>query len=126
MTTFRQSEFLNEEQVERWNHYLAEVPMLKTAVEVLNKINKAGFHAYIVGGCVRDIILGHNPHDVDIATNMPMETILKHFPSVHDIGKSKDFGIVVVVYGGHQFEVAQFRTDNYMRPKTVRKILPST
>lgn len=105
-------EYITEERSDkqRWNDYLSKNSMLKAAVKVLNKIEKAGFHALIVGGSVRDIILGHNPHDVDIATNMPMDKLEKIYKT-HDIGKSKDFGIVVVKEGGHMFEVAQYRKD---------------
>lgn len=100
----------NTDDKKRWNDYLKTNGMLKASVKILNDISKKGYKAYIVGGSVRDIILGHNPHDVDIATNMPMEQLEKMYKT-YDIGKSKDFGIVVVNVGGHQFEIAQFRQD---------------
>lgn len=80
-------------------------------VKILNKLNKKGFKAYIVGGSVRDIVLGDmKPHDVDIATNASMDDLSKLF-KLYDIGKSKDFGVVIVKEGGFQFEVTQFRED---------------
>jgi tRNA nucleotidyltransferase/poly(A) polymerase len=79
-------------------------------MKLMTTINKKKYRAYIVGGAVRDIVLGIQPKDIDIATNMPIEELQKVW-RIHDIGKSKDFGIVVVVDGGSRFEVAQFRTD---------------
>jgi len=100
-----------KEMLKQWQKYVSENPELKAAVKVLHKIEKSGHRAYIVGGSVRDIVLGElKPNDIDIATNAPM-TLLDRLFKTHDIGKSKDFGIVVVREGGHQFEVAQFRQD---------------
>jgi tRNA nucleotidyltransferase/poly(A) polymerase len=98
------------EQLKDWAHYIASNAELSAAVRILDKINKAGYKAYIVGGAVRDIILGTPSHDYDIATNMPIEQLADMY-KIHDIGKSKDFGIVVIRDGGHSFEVAQFRQD---------------
>jgi len=116
--------YLNEESaLDRWDEYIQSNPMLYSAVQVLKKINKKGFKSYIVGGGVRDIILGDDLHDVDIATNIPIDEIYNTFDKVFDIGKSKDFGIVVVKYGGYDYEVAQFRTDgqylNGRRPEDI-------
>jgi tRNA nucleotidyltransferase/poly(A) polymerase len=108
-------------QAKGWDEYLSRVPILRLGVEILSTLEKYG-RAYIVGGCVRDIILGKTPDDIDIATNAPIDTIEKLFPS-HDIGKNKEFGIVVITYKGHNFEIAQFRTDSYVKPKTVRRII---
>jgi len=99
-----------KEALKDWNKYVKGNKMLNSAVKILQKIDKKGYKAYIVGGVVRDIILGQEPHDVDVATNMPMDEISKLWKT-YDIGKSKDFGIVVVKEGGFQFEVAQFRND---------------
>ena len=99
-----------KEQLKDWHRYASKNPLLKNAVKIMKKINKKGYPAYIVGGAVRDIVLGVEPKDVDLATSMPMEELQKVW-RVHDIGKSKDFGIVVVVEGGSRYEVAQFRTD---------------
>lgn len=108
----RFNSFINEDtnDKQRWNDYLSSNSMLKSAVKVLNDINKKGYKAYIVGGSVRDFILGKEPHDVDIATNCPIDTLSKMYKT-YDIGKSKDFGIVTVNVGGHQYEIAQFRQD---------------
>lgn len=107
------SKFLISEAIEAfkdWNIYIRRNKMLQNAVTVLKTITKKGYRAYIVGGAVRDITLGLQPHDVDIATNMPIEEIGKVW-KVADIGKSKDFGIVIIKEGGTVFEIAQFRQD---------------
>jgi len=101
-------------------------PMYSAAVKVLNRIeSELSEKAYIVGGCVRDIIMGKEPKDVDIASSADPEQISQIFKT-HDIGKSKDFGIVVVQQDGFSFEVAQFRedgeyTDN-RRPDSVKAV----
>ena len=92
MISFKQF-LLLESQLQDWDRYVSSNPMLKAAVEVLDILSRYG-KAYIVGGCVRDIVLGSDPHDVDIATNVPMEKVEELFKS-NDIGKNKSFGIVV-------------------------------
>lgn len=96
--------------------------IMKVAREILIKIESFGYTAVIVGGCVRDLILGEEPHDVDIATNCPMSLLENNFNTCGDIGKNKDFGIIIIEHKGFRFEVAQFRTENYRIPKIVEKI----
>lgn len=112
------------EQLKDWNLYIRRNKELASAVEVLKKIEKSGYKAFIVGGSVRDIVLGNlKPHDVDLATNMPMEELAKLYKT-YNIGKSKDYGIVVVKQGGFDFEIANFRQDGtYVdgrRPESVQ------
>ena len=80
----------------------------RSAIELMGSIRSAGYHACIVGGTVRDLILGEIVKDVDIATDMPIDLLASRF-GCYDIGKSKQFGLVVVRHGGVPFEVAQFR-----------------
>lgn len=56
-----------------------EIP--KEVISVIKKLNKAGFDAYIVGGCVRDFLQGIKPHDWDVTTNAKPEEIQKVFPN---------------------------------------------
>jgi len=111
----RYRKYLNEsvekDIKKRWSKYIKSDNMIKNGVDILNKINSKGYDAYIVGGAVRDLILGDKPHDIDISTNMPIDELDKIFKT-YDIGKSKDFGIVVVNQGGEQFEIAQFRSES--------------
>ncbi|MBI5442332.1 MAG: CCA tRNA nucleotidyltransferase [Deltaproteobacteria bacterium] len=83
-------------------------PQLAAALDILRAIESAGYTALIVGGAVRDRVMGRPAGDLDLATNMPISELATLF-RVHDIGKSKDFGIVAVPHGGYGFEVAQFR-----------------
>lgn len=99
--------------------------LLRNAMSVVHRITDAGYEAYIVGGAVRDLIMENEPHDADIATNMPMDELAKLW-NLYDIGRSKDFGIVAIVQGNHVFEVAQYRQDsNYQngrRPESVESV----
>jgi tRNA nucleotidyltransferase (CCA-adding enzyme) len=119
----RFKEYITEEKLKDWKQYIKKNSELAVGVKILQKINKAGYKAYIVGGPVRDIILGMQPKDIDIATNMPIKELEKIF-KIYDIGKSKDFGIVVAKEGGNDFEIAQFRNDGkYLdgrRPESVK------
>ena len=52
----------------------------KEIKSVIEKLQKAGFEAYVVGGCVRDFLLGKEPKDWDVTTNAKPEEIQKIFP----------------------------------------------
>ena len=126
MKTFKQ--FFEEkqtQQVDNWEKVVSSSDELKAALEILQTINKQGAEALIVGGAVRDIILGKDPHDVDIATNMDMEKVAELFKSF-DIGRSQDFGIVAVPYKGFTFEIAHYReefgTSDARHPDEVRDV----
>ena len=65
----------------------------KNIQEIIKEMNKAGFEAYIVGGCVRDLLLGKVPKDWDITTNARPDEMLKIFKN----GKyENDFGTVLI------------------------------
>mgnify|MGYP003318695564 FL=1 len=49
------------------------------ALKIVKKLNKEGFEAYLVGGCIRDLLLGYEPKDFDVATNATPEQIQKLF-----------------------------------------------
>ncbi len=104
-------EFLLEaSDIQDWQGYINRIPMLKASIDIMKKLQKHG-DIYIVGGAVRDIISGEKePDDIDLATNVPMNIIEDNFETF-DIGKNKDFGIVVVKHQGFDFEIAQFRKD---------------
>jgi tRNA nucleotidyltransferase/poly(A) polymerase len=103
---------LEEENIKDWESYVKRIPMLKAAIQVMKILKKYG-DIYIVGGAVRDIISGEKePDDIDLATNVPMKIIEDKFLTF-DIGKNKEFGIIVIKYKGFDFEIAQFRSDSY-------------
>lgn len=98
--------------------------MLKLPKDVLNIIRTIeceGFEAYVVGGSIRDLLLGIIPLDWDLASNAPAEKIASFFPESRDTGKR--FGVVNVTVGDVTADVASFRIDgdysDYRRPDAV-------
>lgn len=83
--------------------------LLTKAKEVVKRLSSHGHTAYFAGGWVRDHVMGRDSSDIDIATSATPEEIVALFPKTLQVGLS--FGVVVVVWGGHQFEVATFRRD---------------
>jgi poly(A) polymerase len=79
------------------------------ALEVVRTLRDKGFRAYWAGGCVRDMLMGKEPEDFDIATDAPPEAVLSLFPNALPVGKA--FGVVLVRTHGHNYEVATFRKD---------------
>jgi len=87
---------------------IADLP--KTiAQRIVAQLQQAGFAAFWVGGCVRDFLLGRAPQDFDIATDAKPEQVEKLFRKTIPVGKK--FGVIIVVEGGHQFQVATFRAE---------------
>ncbi|HZE57772.1 MAG TPA: CCA tRNA nucleotidyltransferase [Chthoniobacterales bacterium] len=86
-----------------------ETLMESTAREIARRLRSAGHVAYFAGGCVRDLLSGKPPKDVDIATDARPEVVQKLFPRTYAVGAH--FGVIVVLENGFQFEVATFRSD---------------
>ena len=79
------------------------------ALKIVKKINKSGYEAYLVGGCIRDLLLGYKPKDFDIATNATPEEIKKLFKRSRIIGRR--FKLVHIMFSSRKFiEVATFRS----------------
>ncbi len=79
------------------------------ATEIVRRLQRAGFSAFWVGGCVRDFLLGREPEDYDIATSALPEQIEKLFKRTIPVGRK--FGVMVVLENAHQFQVATFRAE---------------
>lgn len=78
------------------------------AARVVRRLEKAGFQAYLVGGCVRDLLLDKNPKDFDIATSARPEDVRQLFRNCRVIGRR--FRLAHVLFGGGKIvEVATFR-----------------
>jgi len=78
------------------------------SLKILKKLNKSGYETYLVGGCIRDILLGHKPKDFDIATSATPEKIHKLFKRSRIIGRR--FKLVHIMFSARKFiEVATFR-----------------
>lgn len=96
---------------------------MKTSAEfVMETLRTAGFEAFLVGGCVRDMVLGRTPKDFDVTTNATPEQVRPLFDKTTPVGAK--FGVVVVMVEGNQIEVATFRADGAYsdgrRPDEVR------
>ena len=77
--------------------------------EFVNTFNKNGFECYLIGGCVRDLILGYEIYDYDFATNAKPEEVMKLFRRVIPTGIKH--GTVTVLVKDLEFEVTTFRSD---------------
>lgn len=80
------------------------------AREIVENLQKRGFTSYLVGGCVRDLLVGIHPKDYDIATNASPNEVKRTIPQSYIIGKR--FRLVLVKRRQHQFEVATFRRES--------------
>lgn len=91
------------------------------ALPILEKIRKAGYEAYFVGGSVRDAILGRPIHDVDIASSSYPEETKDIFERTIDVGI--EHGTVLVLENHQEYEITTFRTEDvyvdFRRPSAV-------
>ena len=92
--------------------------MSPNALKVLYRLNKNGFSAYLVGGGVRDILLGLKPKDFDIATNATPDEIKALFRNCRLIGRR--FRLAHIVFGREIIEVATFRGHHENAPKKIQ------
>lgn len=90
---------------------VATAPVL--ASRILQVLHEAGFTAYLVGGCVRDLLLDRPPNDFDVATSAPPAELLRLFPGAGLVGAH--FGVVLVKEESATVEVATFRSDHVYR-----------
>jgi putative nucleotidyltransferase with HDIG domain len=79
------------------------------ANSVCDTLQRHGHQAFLVGGCVRDILLHREPADYDVATNATPKEVLQLFPDALDVGAQ--FGVVLVRQDSLKVEVATFRSD---------------
>ena len=92
---------------------LPATPQSKAALKTIYALRAAGYQAYLAGGCVRDVLLGREPGDYDVATSATPDVVLDMFPRTFAVGAH--FGVVLVAPEdeGAAFvtEVATFRSD---------------
>ncbi|HAR30901.1 MAG TPA: polynucleotide adenylyltransferase PcnB [Gammaproteobacteria bacterium] len=88
-------------------HGLFRDQVHQDALDTVEQLRDAGYEAYLVGGCVRDLLLGQSPKDFDVATNATPEEVRDLFRRSRLIGRR--FQIVHVRYGRHIIEVSTFR-----------------
>jgi tRNA nucleotidyltransferase/poly(A) polymerase len=92
----------------RQAHNSAMTPS-ELALNICRTLRAAGHQAYLVGGCVRDLLLGREPSDYDVATDALPQSVQELFPDSLSVGAR--FGVILVCEGGAQVEVATFRSD---------------
>ncbi|MDX1491168.1 MAG: polynucleotide adenylyltransferase PcnB [Pseudohongiellaceae bacterium] len=97
----------NAEIVEREDHCISRQDISRNATKVLYKLNEAGYHAFLVGGGVRDLLLGDKPKDFDISTDATPEQIKQLFRNAMIIGRR--FKIIHLRFGREIIEVTTFR-----------------
>lgn len=81
------------------------------AAFILNRLNDAGFSAYVVGGCVRDSLLGVTPKDWDVCTSARPEEMARVFRDCHVVETGLKHGTLTVVLDHEPYEVTTFRVD---------------
>ncbi|WKE67425.1 polynucleotide adenylyltransferase PcnB [Gallaecimonas kandeliae] len=99
--------------IPRDEHNISRKDISDNALKVLYRLNKAGYEAYLVGGGVRDLLLGLHPKDFDIVTNAHPDDIKKLFRNCRLVGRR--FRLAHILFGRDVIEVATFRgslTDN--------------
>lgn len=90
---------------------MVEIKLPDGARQIIKRLEENGFEAYIVGGCVRDSLLGLTPKDWDICTAALPEETKACFPEYHIIETGIKHGTVTVVVKGEPFEVTTYRID---------------
>jgi poly(A) polymerase len=97
-------------------------PTRELARSIVERLQAAGFEAFWVGGCVRDLQLGREPEDYDIATSARPEQVEALFARTKPVGRQ--FGVMLVIEDGREFQVATFRAEaeyrDGRRPSRVR------
>lgn len=94
--------------IPRQSHSISRTHIHPNALKVLYRLHNGGYEAFLVGGCVRDLLLGRQPKDFDIATNAHPDEIRQLFRNCRLIGKR--FRLAHIVFGKEIVEVATFRT----------------
>lgn len=101
------TEALTAKVIPRAEHDISRDDISPNALKVLYRLNSAGFESYLVGGCVRDLMMGLQPKDFDVATNATPEQIKATFKNCRLIGRR--FRLAHIVFGREVIEVATFR-----------------
>ena len=86
-----------------------KIVLPETVNRIIDTITKAGYEAYAVGGCIRDLLLGKEPGDYDITTQASPQTIKTLFRRTVDTGI--EHGTVTVMIGSTGYEITTYRID---------------
>ena len=101
------------------------IRMDEGAAELLDTLHRAGYAAYVVGGCVRDSLLGLTPHDWDLCTSALPQQVMELFGAQRCIPTGLQHGTVTVKQSGALYEITTFRTEGtYTDGSTVESRIP--
>ncbi|MEK7753843.1 MAG: CCA tRNA nucleotidyltransferase [Acidobacteriota bacterium] len=92
---------------------MAQTTASDLARRIIASLRGRGFQAWLVGGCVRDLLLGTEPADYDVATDARPDAVVELFPGAKMVGAH--FGVALVADGRAEVEVATFRSDHAYR-----------
>jgi len=95
--------------LKEWLQVNKKMPISKDIKQIFDTLSQNGYEAYLVGGCVRDFLLGKEPHDYDITTNATPEQVKSLFSKTIDTGIQH--GTVTVCLEDGQYEITTFRKD---------------
>jgi len=95
------------------DHSLSKKQLCKHALNVVQTLQRNNYQAYVVGGCVRDLLLGLNPKDFDVATDAKPQEVKKLFRRSRIVGRR--FQIVHVQFGREIIEVTTFRSNTNVK-----------
>lgn len=112
----QQYEMLMKEYVEdfdqKWDKAVSESEELQVALDLMKNIKKKiKGEIYIVGGVPRDLLMGNAIDDVDLATNIPVKKLEKHF-ELRNISKNDSQPVYAILWKGYVYDLAKFRTDS--------------
>ena len=97
---------------EKWNKAVSESEELRTALDLMQDIkSKFPGEIYIVGGVPRDLLMGNEVDDVDLATNIPFDQLSKHY-RLANISKNDSQPVYAIKWGDYVYDLAKFRTDS--------------
>lgn len=109
--------------IPRKKHNISRKAISVNALKVLYRLNKHGYDTYLVGGCVRDLLLHQNPKDFDVTTSATPEQLQKLFRNCRLVGRR--FKLAHILFGKEIIEVATFRgqhidTENLLQAKQAK------
>lgn len=84
---------------------------------LVKRLEDSGFETYLVGGALRDKLLGEKLHDIDLTTRARPEQIMKIFSDMKLIDIGKKFGTIKVIYKSEEFEITSFRAESLYKDK---------
>ena len=104
--------------IPRSQHAVSRKHISDNALKVLSRLRRAGYDAYLVGGCVRDLLIGRIPKDFDVATNAHPEQISSVFKNCRLIGRR--FRLAHIHFGNEIIEVATFRAPHHREGESLQ------